>query len=106
MRPLAASLIPGRNEVARKAAIHVAVMIFLMLKFILFRLLLSRIGFRDLPDILYPCFVEFIVIKKKGETLAELCFFCVIRFQWSAARERPAKVHLCKYKFTYIHLFL
>ena len=41
MRPLAASLIPGKNEVARKAAIHAAVTIFLKLKFISFRLLLN-----------------------------------------------------------------
>jgi hypothetical protein len=41
MRPWEASLIPGKNEVARKAAMHAAVTIFLKLNFILFRLLLT-----------------------------------------------------------------
>ena len=78
MRPLAASLIPGKNEVARKAAIHAAVTIFLKLNFILFRLLvIVCVVFAEIAGLILFLLVVFIVIEKKGKTLTEICIFCV-----------------------------
>ena len=80
MRPLAASLIPGKNEVARKAVMHAAVTIFLKLNFILFRLLLIVASLRCFVifvGLMLSWFVVFIVNEKKGESLTEICILCV-----------------------------